>query len=144
MPFVLDASVAVKWYLDEDHSAESRSLLADPPDLLVPDFFYAEVANALWKRSKRGDLTRDRAAEVLDYLLAAPVEVHPSMPLMPTAFRFAAESNTAVYEMVYLALARREKCAVVTADRRFFADMRAGGHAGLVRWIADLSSDSIH
>ncbi|MEH2024315.1 type II toxin-antitoxin system VapC family toxin [Nostoc sp.] len=51
--YVLDASVAIKWFVLEVHSDKARRLLTSNYTFLVPDFFFAEVANVLWKRVRR-------------------------------------------------------------------------------------------
>ncbi len=64
--YVLDASVAAKWYLpasDEDFRAESRDVLEQfvggRIQLRVPDLFWPEVGNVLWKAVRIGFLDAD-------------------------------------------------------------------------------------
>lgn len=57
--FVVDASVAVKWVVAEIHFESARRLLERDYSLLVPDFFFAEVANVFWKRVRRGEDSAD-------------------------------------------------------------------------------------
>ncbi len=64
---VVDASVAVKLFLEEEGTEEMRrffaqSLAQSTPGLLVPDLFFAECANVMWKRVRRGDYPGRRAA----------------------------------------------------------------------------------
>ncbi len=59
--YVLDASVAIKWFVPKIYSNAARQLLASDHSFLVPDFFFAEVGNVLWKRVRRGDDTADNA-----------------------------------------------------------------------------------
>ena len=58
---VIDASVAVKWLLPEDGREEAlrlQDLYQDEKiDLIAPSLLGVEVANVLWKRARRGDLT---------------------------------------------------------------------------------------
>ena len=62
---VVDASVAVKWFLPEVHAEAARQLLRDKMTLLAPDLIWAEVANALWRKWR----DRELAAEVVKGIL---------------------------------------------------------------------------
>jgi predicted nucleic acid-binding protein len=117
-PLVIDASVAVKWLLTETHSAESLELLKSSPLLHVPDLLFPEVGNILWKCVRRGDISTENAQELVQWLLLLPLQVHPSSSLLPVALEIACRYDRSVYDSLYLALAIREGCAVVTADER--------------------------
>ena len=71
MSLVIDASVALKWVLDEPGGAEAEALLDEA--LIAPGLWLIEAANALWKRAGRGEISPDEAAERLQALLNAPV-----------------------------------------------------------------------
>jgi predicted nucleic acid-binding protein len=118
--FVVDASVAVKWLVDEPLSEAAAELLEDGLLLAAPELIYAEVANALWAISRRGNIGAADLREALDLLADAPLTVPSSMKqLMPAATRLAADLDHPVYDCMYLALAIQEQRPVITADRRF-------------------------
>jgi len=53
--FIVDASVGVKWFVPEVHSAEARAWKTLPDNLNVPAFFFdLEIASILWKKVRRG------------------------------------------------------------------------------------------
>ena len=117
---MVDASVAVKWLVDEPHSDEAAKLLEDGLLLSAPELIYAEVANALWAIARRGNIGTAELREALDLLADAPLIVPSSMKqLMPAAARLAADLDHPVYDCMYLALAIQEQRPVVTADKRF-------------------------
>lgn len=118
--FVIDASVAVKWFMTENGSdAAVRLLLADQP-LMAPELIYTEVANALWAAVRRGDMTSDGLREAIDALTAGPVSTSvATKQLIGAAARLAVDLAHPVYDCLYLALALHEQRPVVTADRRF-------------------------
>jgi predicted nucleic acid-binding protein len=73
--YVLDASVAAKWYFEEEHSAQAAKLLADERfELVAPDFIYVEVAAVAWKRATRNEIDRDKAESIVRELSAVPLE----------------------------------------------------------------------
>ena len=56
---VVDASVAVKWVVEESDSVQARSL--SRARLEAPDLLPVECANILWKKERIGDLTKEQA-----------------------------------------------------------------------------------
>jgi predicted nucleic acid-binding protein len=52
---VVDASVAVKWLLDQPGDREARALVEGAEALIAPELIVAEVLNAIWKRLLAGD-----------------------------------------------------------------------------------------
>jgi predicted nucleic acid-binding protein len=122
MKYVLDASVAVKWFLPE---ADSRLALALRDDfqrqiheLIAPDIFPIEIAHALIRAERKGIVTHDDAViKLVDAFTVAPI-LHPHLPLLPRALEIAASFRIGVFDCLYVALAERENCQLVTADER--------------------------
>ncbi len=116
--FVVDASVGVKWFVPEVH-ADAAQRLQDPAhELHIPTFFDVEVANIVWKKLRRGELTRTEADMILGQLPLLPVTRHPEGPLITAAFDLADKTQRTVYDCLYLALAVDLGGQVVTADER--------------------------
>lgn len=136
---VVDASVAVKWLVPESLSDAAASVLEGPSRLCAPDLLFAEVGNVLWKKLRRGELTRAESAEALDTFLEIPLEVFPLAPLVPPAFELAASTGSTVYDCVYLVLAASLRAQLVTADRRFLAIQRLGPLRRHVRLVDDVT-----
>ncbi|MDA0664720.1 MAG: type II toxin-antitoxin system VapC family toxin [Proteobacteria bacterium] len=134
--YVVDASVAVKWVVNEPYSDQAAALLAGNRVLCAPEMIYAETANALWAMARRGDFGRDSLRDALDLLLEAPIAIPATMrQLAPAAARLALDLDHPAYDCFYLALALQEQRPMVTADRRFYA--KVSGHAYL-------SSSALH
>lgn len=120
--FVVDASIAVKWLVDEPLSAQAAVLLENDIPLVAPALIYAEAANALWAIARRGRIKADDVRDALDLLADAPLTVpSPMKRLMASASRLASDLDHPVYDCMYLALALQEQRPVITADRRFCA-----------------------
>ncbi len=134
---VVDASVAVKWFVPEIHSEAAADLLDPDIVLCAPDLIGPELGNILWKKVRRRELARGEAAEILDAFLAVPFEILSSTILLAPAFDIAAELDRTVYDSVYLALAVAEDCVLVTADAKFHAVVAASPMASHVHWVED-------
>jgi predicted nucleic acid-binding protein len=138
--FVVDASIAVKWFIAEAYSDEAARLLEGERTLLAPELLYAEAANALWAVARRGDIGETDVRDALAVLADAPLGVPASMRrLMPAAARLAHDLDHPVYDCFYLALAVQEQYPVVTADRRFHDKVRSHPYlADRILHIADV------
>jgi len=136
--YVVDASVAVKWYVPEMHSAEAAKLLDTANDLHVPDLVYAEFGNVLWKKVSRGELTRDEAADVLAEFLAVPLITHESVAVLSHALGIAFDYGRTVYDSLYLATANLLGCQAVIADDRLHNALQGTPIAPLVLHVRDL------
>jgi predicted nucleic acid-binding protein len=112
---VVDASVAVKWVVEED-GTEDALALRRKARLIAPDLLAAECANILWKKARRGELSMDEAVFAARLLQRADFELVPTRPLLESATRLAVELDHPAYDCVYLALALAKDCKLATAD----------------------------
>ncbi|HVY17565.1 MAG TPA: type II toxin-antitoxin system VapC family toxin [Rhodopila sp.] len=119
---VVDASVAAKWVVEEQHSAEAALLLAYDA-LYAPDHWRAEAVNVLWSKVFQGDLTEADARERMAVLMRAPIAETPIATLMPRAFEIAVARMVTVYDALYVALAEQRGVPMVTADERLVRRM---------------------
>ena len=123
--YVVDASVAVRWLVEEEHSDRAADLLNGGSTFVAPALVFAEVANALWAMHRRGDIEADELAEAVGVLRAAPISLPVSMlQLTAAAARLADDLDHPVYDCFYLALAVQTQYPVVTADIRFYRKVR--------------------
>jgi predicted nucleic acid-binding protein len=117
-PVVVDASMAFLWFANEpDHAGAGRLLEAEAA-LLAPDLMAAEVANAWWKKLRRREMQRADVEEAVTNLLSIGIVWTPSVVLLRSAARLAAELGHPIYDCLYLALAASHSAALATADDR--------------------------
>ncbi|MFZ0570405.1 MAG: type II toxin-antitoxin system VapC family toxin [Rhodomicrobium sp.] len=122
---VVDASVAVKWFVEQDGWEEARALGGPGIEVIAPELVLAEIASALWKYVRVGQLAEDSAKAMLSRAPAAFARLFPLEELLANAFQLSLSIPHPVYDCFYLALARRESAPLVTADKRLAAAARA-------------------
>ena len=120
--YVIDASVAIKWVIDEDGTQGALALRRHP--LAAPDLLIAECANILWKKVRRGELAGDEAVLASSLLARADIDLMPMRPYLEPATRIAIALDHPAYDCIYLAMAEAEGMTFVTADERLLRKVR--------------------
>jgi predicted nucleic acid-binding protein len=126
LTLVVDASVALKWVLQEPDSHLAEALLRFEEDLLVPDFWLGEATNVLWLQVRRKLLLPDEAREGLG-LLRTQIRPTPTadMDLHEVALEIGLAVNHSTYDTLYLAFAIAMGAkGVVVSDGPFVRDMQ--------------------
>ncbi len=137
MRFVVDASVAVKLLVDEPDSHAARELAASDHELHAPRLMASEVASALWRKARLGEVERADAGAALAWLPDMPVRWNDDETVSADAVRLALVLDHPVYDCMYLALAHRIGATVVTADRQFVTAVAPTVHGETVVMLAD-------
>ena len=120
---VIDASIAIKWVVEED-GTDLALTLRQKARLMAPDLIVAECANILWKKVQRKELSNDEALIAARLLQGAEIELVPSRALLESATRLAIELDHPAYDCLYLGLAVENSCRFVTADERLVKKIR--------------------
>ncbi len=139
--YVVDASVAVKWFIPEIHTDAALCLLNDESELIAPDLFLPEFANVLWKKIRRNELSEVDARDVLNALPTVPIQFHSANRLVNPAFEIARALDRTVYDSLYVALAESEACEMVTADQRLFNALQQSPLRHRVVWVESIISE---
>jgi predicted nucleic acid-binding protein len=117
--YVVDTSVALAWYLNEEFSPAARiwqeKLLNGTARLIVPSLHYWEFANALRTLTARREIEEGSAHEIWDLHLEAPLEL--AEPDRTTILKVAFEFGATVYDAVFIALAVTYHVSLLTAER---------------------------
>jgi predicted nucleic acid-binding protein len=124
-PFVLDVSVAVKWVLRESDELlveEALDLLdrygKAQIELVVPDLFWMELGNVLWKAVRIGRCSRSTAESGLAEMRRHDLPTVSSDKLIEQALSLAITFDRTVYDCIYVALALESRAQLVTADEK--------------------------
>ena len=138
MRLVVDASVAIKWLVDEEHSDLAGQLTGEQHELFAPRLMAAEIGNGLWRKARAGELQRDRVAGLAGAIPRMNIRWDDDETICADAVRLAIALNHPVYDCVYLALAHRIGATMVTADERFVNAVAGTEHGGVVVALKDL------
>jgi predicted nucleic acid-binding protein len=138
---VVDASVSLKWALDDEENTEEALALRDDGirgrfRMVAPSLWLYEVANGLLTATRRGRVSPEAGSELLSYLTL--VGVRFSDPEIEECYRAALRHGVALYDAVYLALAKALGADLWTGDRKFLDNVMKSD-AAFVRWIGDYS-----
>jgi predicted nucleic acid-binding protein len=120
---VIDASVAAKWFLpDEPFSAEALELLrratAGTTDFIVPDLFFSECGNILWKAARRKRLSVDETVAAIQIIEELQPLTVPAAGLLEDTLQIARNYDRTFYDSLYLAVAAKQQTYLVTADEK--------------------------
>jgi predicted nucleic acid-binding protein len=139
--YVVDASVAIKLFINEPLSDQAEALFstleAAPSALYVPDLFFIECANILWKHIKRFGYPEDKAHEDLAALKDLPLHRFAANDLMEDALGIAVAHDITAYDGSYVALGKQLKIQVISADEKLVRKMADTVH--VVEWLGDFA-----
>ncbi len=126
---VIDASVALKWFFDdEDHLEDAISLLRSYTDgtleLLAPDILYHEVLNAFLIAKRRKRIRNELIDEAIDGFLALEIEFASVLEIAGRVLHYAEQYGLTFYDASYIALAEEKEALMVTSDRRLYEAVR--------------------
>ena len=119
--YVIDASIGIKLFVIEEGSDQALELFnrltSEPPVIFyVPDYFYAECANVLWKYVQYYGYDAESARQDLEDLRGLALLSIPTADLIAPAFELALAYDLTIYDACYLALARLVSLPLATAD----------------------------
>lgn len=136
--YVVDTSVAVKWFLPEVYSAAALRLYAPIHRLHLPAFSIVEFGNVLCKKVRRNEVTVAESESIFALFQRLPLTVHPDEESLPLAFDLAHLTQRSLYDCLYLALAVGLTGEMVTADRKFFNTLKDSEFGPHLRWVESI------
>ncbi len=136
--YVIDASVAIKWFIPEIHSDAALRAWHIGHRLDIPAFLFLELGNVLTKKIRRQELSSTECDAILKELKHLPLHRHADDQLFPAAYRLALDTHRSLYDCLYLALAEVVDGIMVTADQKFCTALANGPYAHRVLWVEDL------
>ena len=140
MKYVLDVSAALCWVLPRPTSPHAIRLRDGfshgVHDLIAPSVFLAEAASALTKAERQKLIPIGQSRYLLANILTAPPAMFSYEPLLPRALDISSQTRSGLYDCLYVALAERESCELVTDDQKLIANL--GPHFPFIVPLASL------
>ncbi len=137
--YVVDASIAAKWFAEEEeHSKAAFTLTAGRDELHAPDFFFLEMDNVICTWIMRGRIASADGNGLRQDLRRYPIQTHVFWPLLDSAYAIATQTGRSVYDSLYVALAAVLGGPLVTADRRLYDALAGGSLAEHVVWVEEM------
>ena len=137
--FVVDASVAIKWYFPENHTEEAERLLKPGNELFAPDLLLSEIGNILWKRFTASECPRNKAFTILRELQSHFLEIWEVVILSDEAFDIACRTKRSFSDSLYIALAVKTDCQMVTADLKLYNALKGTLFKKHMLWVENIS-----
>ncbi len=127
----MDASIALRWLLDEVEASSAFDLL-EKSVLHAPDFLLVEVSNVLWVKTRAQTLDRDGAEELYERLTELPITFWPTAELIARARTASFAYDLTLYDALYVALSERSGYPLATADRGIITALQRSGKPELI------------
>ncbi len=119
---VIDASVGIKLFIADPLTNKTKQLFAHlvspQTEFFIPDLFYIECANTLWKYVRAGLYTAVDIKADLATLKAFPLRVISTAVLMEEAVTLGLTYGLTAYDGCYLALSQQVNAPLLTLDRK--------------------------
>jgi len=127
--YVVDASVGVKWFIEEDYSDNADKLLEDfangRVELKAPKSFMQEFCNAIRKYVIRGLLDKKLAKDYINEMSKIPIDyIEIDWNITKKAYEKALELSITVYDATYIVIADMLGAVMVTADSRLYRQLK--------------------
>lgn len=136
---VVDASIVVKWAVEEPGRPEALAVLEADGPFVAPDLIFAELANVLRRKERMGEIAVEQTALAVEAVAGALFATFPSSDVWPEALRLARLLDHSVYDCMYLAVAL-DRGPLVTADEKFARKCAENGLGAVVALPSDLTS----
>ena len=133
---IIDASVALRWFLNEPGASDAASAFSQGPIPSAPDLVLVEIANGLWSATRRQRIEEATARALLASAPALFGELRPAEALLAAAFDIARALEHPVYDCLYLAMAEADRAPLITADARLQAATEGTRWRNLVSVLA--------
>lgn len=119
MAFVVDASVTLPWFLEDERTPFTDSLLdaIDRVEYWAPYIWCLELPNALLVAERKRRISNARRLEALDQASRLKIRLDPAAPDMKTISTLAERRDLSTYDAAYLELAMRQGLGLITLDR---------------------------
>lgn len=116
MIVVLDVSAAVQILLQKEKKDQFASHFHEASWVIAPDLFVSQISNVLWKYHRAGAVTHDECIQLVEDGISMIDDFVEAKELWKEALSEGIKNNSAIYDMFYVVLARRNDAKLITND----------------------------
>ena len=138
MKRVVDASVAIKWYVPEIYEQEATRLQKSGDELHAPQLILPEFGNIVWKKVTRREITEKEGQKIVAEFSKTKLILYSHTSIIKSAFTGATMTGQTVYDWTYLSLALSLGCQFVMADERFYKALENTRLKKHLLWVSDV------
>ena len=136
--FVVDSSIAVKWFFTEEYTDASLKILDPEIEMHVPSIFFLEIDSIICKKIRRKEISNQESQKVRNGIREMPFYVHSFEDVLEPAYQIAIQTGASIYDCIFLAIALIGNYVMVTANRRFLECIQKSQYLRHIVWIDDL------
>lgn len=118
---VLDVNAGLAMAQGTEEGVALSELILDGEEVIAPHFYLTEAANVAWKFVRAGELDEDGSYILLESVIGLVDRFVSAEELLVEALHLSVRNNHPVYDMLYLALARRNAATLFTFDKKLRA-----------------------
>jgi predicted nucleic acid-binding protein len=143
MILVVDAGVAVKWFVEESLRNYAFDLIAPEISRIAPDLIFSEVGNALWTKMRRGEVSSGQARLAIASLEGFFDQIVGSEEIAVRALEIGETLDHPIYDCFYLACVEHVGGQLVTDDARLIKKAQEAGMSEVVIALSEFSPDGL-
>jgi len=120
---VLDTSAILRLFVPDGPVPEGLEEIVEQAwraeaILLAPEQALSEAAQVLLKKHRAGRLDASETEEILQSILALPLETAGHREILADSVQIASKKKLTVYDALFIALAAQRDAELFTADRK--------------------------
>ncbi|MBI5207860.1 MAG: type II toxin-antitoxin system VapC family toxin [Candidatus Firestonebacteria bacterium] len=138
---VLDASIVLKWYLDDEEFGQKAinlltQYISNEIDIYAPSLLGYELINGLIIAKKRGRIEENIIHEAFDGFLKLNLKLKDNSTYFPKIIHYCKTYNCSAYDASYLSLAVEEGLYLITADKPLYNTVKKD--LKFIKWIGEI------
>jgi predicted nucleic acid-binding protein len=136
MTVVIDASIAIKWFVPENLREQALDVLKAEDHLAAPDLLIPDLASLALEKARRNEISSLQARTIMSGIESSGLELMPASIVYDRAIEIADTLDRSAYDCFYIATAERLDTTLITADARLCTALRDTGLESVVRVLS--------
>jgi predicted nucleic acid-binding protein len=122
LQYVIDSNICIKLFIPDPLTAKADTLFLNLQNsgtqFFVPDLFYIEFTNVLWKYVRARQYTVEQSEIAIRRIQAFPLNITSTKDLIADAIKLSVTYGISAYDASYVALSQRTNAPLLTLDAK--------------------------